>query len=236
MTEDEENEKLAIDQYFENDFTTPAEYDESGYDSENSDNSSTGSPDGAAEKPVYKSMYETLVEYLAETSISQTFQRRSNAKTLLFVETVGETEFRGMMTVVYVEANDYNPVNELGECLYITHIMTSPRRGGFFKTTLRRILDDTVNLKSVYVESIMSDRVEQSFVESGWKKAGRGNSVYIIKIEPQEPRGKKRKLDSTVGGKIRKSRKSRKSRKRRKSRKSKKVARLLRNRSGSRRR
>ena len=94
--------------------------------------------------------------------------KSKNSKVLLFEQTVNGTLYRGYIKLVYFDANAIRLYN-LGKCLYITHVIISPRKGNFLDPTLKEILQENTNkLDSIYIESIMSERVVEYFEENGW--------------------------------------------------------------------
>jgi hypothetical protein len=112
--------------------------------------------------------------------------KNRNAKTLLFSQSVNGMLYRGFMRVVYLDCSRFK---NLGKCLYITHIMISPRKGKFLNTDLKRILNDVSNIDSIYIESILSDKVLSSFIANGWTE---DNNSVLLKKSPSG--GKKRKM------------------------------------------
>ena len=142
--EEEDEEKLAVDQYFEDiniNETLP--------------------------------LYNVLFDYVTKTNISKIIHK--NVKDLLFSQIENGILYRGHIRVMYL---DYTWFKNLGKCLYITHVIISPRRGKFLNRDLKILLNE-LNIDSVYIESILSDKVLDSFVSNGGTKDN--NSVMILK-------------------------------------------------------
>jgi hypothetical protein len=142
--EEEDEEKLAVDQYFEDiniNETLP--------------------------------LYNVLFDYVTKTNISKI--KHKNVKDLLFSQIENGILYRGHIRVMYL---DYTWFKNLGKCLYITHVIISPRRGKFLNRDLKILLNE-LNIDSVYIESILSDKVLDSFVSNGGTKDN--NSVMILK-------------------------------------------------------
>jgi hypothetical protein len=95
----------------------------------------------------------------------------------LFAETIGGVRYRGHIQFNYLDCALFR---NLGNCLYITHIIIHPRRGNFFKPTLEKILYENDNIDTVFVEAIMSDKLLQSFEDDGWIITN--SSAFITKL------------------------------------------------------
>ena len=162
MTEEEE-EKSEVDSYFEA---------------------------NSEEEAVKKTLKEVLQEYVQTAELTtKSLDKSKNSKVLLFKQTVNGTLYRGFIKLVYFDASRlYN----LGKCLYITHVIVSPRKGNFLDPTLKEILQENTNkLDSIYIESIMSERVVEYFEENGWSVVG-GNNVFLKKAATGGRRKKKK--------------------------------------------
>ena len=102
-------------------------------------------------------------------------KKHKNLKLLLFAQTINDILYRGFVKVVYMDLTRFQ---NLGKCLYITHVIITPRKGRILDKELKRILNDMPNLlDSVYIESILSDKVLESFVSNDW--TAYNNSVFI---------------------------------------------------------
>ena len=141
---EEDEEKLAVDQYFED-----ININET------------------------LSLHDLLFDYVSKTNICKIKHR--NGKDLLFSQIENGILYRGHIKVMYL---DYTWFKNLNKCLYITHVIISPRRGKFLNRDLKILLNE-LNIDSVYIESILSDKVLDSFVSNGWIKDN--NSVMILK-------------------------------------------------------
>lgn len=118
------------------------------------------------------SLNNVLLDYLSITSISS--KKYINERELLFSQTENGILYRGYIRIMYLDCSRFK---NLKKCLYITHVITSPRRGKIMDRDLRRILNES-NIDSIYIESILSDKVLESFISKGWIK---DNSSVILK-------------------------------------------------------
>lgn len=123
-------------------------------------------------------LYETLTAFLANPS-----KRESE---LFFKQTKHGITYRG-----YLQLRCYRPPmrirgSTLGNCLYITHVLISPRRGKFFEPCLRRILDETSALDSLFIEAIRSDKIVEEMQRSGWQVVGE-NNIFLKKAPALDP-------------------------------------------------
>lgn len=119
-----------------------------------------------------QSLYNVLLNYLSTTAISS--KKYINEQELLFSQMENDILYRGYIKIMYLDCSRFK---NLKKCLYITHVIISPRRGKFMDRDLRRILNES-NIDSVYIESILSDKVLDSFISQGWIK---DNSNVILK-------------------------------------------------------
>lgn len=124
-----------------------------------------------------KSLYELLKIYLQNTKISNLKDKHYNLKTFLFTEKIDNILYRGHIRFNYMDCSKFK---NLGNCLYITHIMIYPRRGNFFKSTLKKILYENDNIDTIFIEAIMSEKVLKSFEDDKWIITD--NSAFITKL------------------------------------------------------
>jgi len=124
-----------------------------------------------------KPLKEVLDDYLERTPISA--RKYTNQEGLIFEQTKNGTLYRGYINVMYWNSGKLDRL-KLGNCLYITHVIISPRKGNILDETLKEVLNNP-NINSIYIESIMAEEVLQSFLRKGWTQAGVDNSVYLKK-------------------------------------------------------
>jgi len=136
-----------------------------------------------------KPLKEVLEDYLENTPISQ--RKSTNAEELIFAQTINGTLYRGYINVMYWNAGKFDRL-KLGNCLYITHVIISPRGGNILDQTLREVLNNP-KINSIYIEAIMSDEALASFIRKGWTADGYNNSVFLKKTS-----GGKRKRRRTI--------------------------------------
>jgi len=123
-----------------------------------------------------KPLQEALNDYLVETEVSPNKLR--NVREILFAQTVNGTLYRGFITVTFWNWNHGRvDRHRLGNCLYITHVMISPRGGNIIDVALKELNNPKIN--SIYIESIMAEEVIESFVRKGWTRDG--ENVYLKK-------------------------------------------------------
>jgi hypothetical protein len=125
-----------------------------------------------------KTLKEVLDDYLENTPISP--RKFRNEEDLIFSQTKNGILYRGYINVMYWNAGKLLDRFNLGNCLYITHVLISPRKGNILDETLKEVLNNP-KINSIYIESIMSDEVLESFLRKGWTQAGQDNSVYLKK-------------------------------------------------------
>ena len=125
-----------------------------------------------------KPLKEVLDDYLENTPISA--RKFANQEDLIFAQTKNGTLYRGYINVMYWNAGKFDRL-KLGNCLYITHVLISPRKGNILDETLKEVLNNP-KIDSIYIESIMADEVLESFLRKGWTQVGQENSVYLKKI------------------------------------------------------
>ena len=123
-----------------------------------------------------KPLKEVLDTYLESTPISQ--RKFTNAEDLIFAQTINGTLYRGYINVMYWNAGKFDRL-KLGNCLYITHVIISPRGGNVLDPTLREVLNNP-KINSIYIEAIMSDDALASFIRKGWTADGY-NNVFLKK-------------------------------------------------------
>lgn len=136
-------------------------------------------------------LYDVLRNFLDTTPISSMMHKHKNINLLLFAETINGVLYRGYIKAVYM---DLTRLKNLGKCLYITHVIISPRKGNILDRDLKRILHDAPNVDSIFIESILSDKVLNSFVSKGWTLDNYSNNVFIKKV----PGGGKKKTKRTT--------------------------------------
>lgn len=122
------------------------------------------------------SLYELLTSYLQNIKIVRMIDKHNKMKDSLFIKKDNKNLYRGFIRYNYIDCSNFQ---NLGNCLYITHIMIYPRRGDFFKPTLKKILYENDNIDSIFIEAILSDKVLQSFIDNGWNIIN--NSCFITK-------------------------------------------------------
>jgi hypothetical protein len=144
MSDEEEIEKQAVDEYFEDIHETLP-------------------------------LYNVLYDYVTTTPISKI--KHKNAQDLFFAQTENGVFYRGHIRAMYL---DYTWFKNLGKCLYITHVIISPRRGQFLHRSLRQLFNE-LPMDSVYIESILSQKVLDSFVSKGWTQDNNNNSVILFR-------------------------------------------------------
>lgn len=136
-----------------------------------------------------KTLKEVLDDYLEDTQISA--RKFTNEEGLIFAQTKNSTLYRGYINVMYWNAGKFDRL-KLGNCLYITHVVISPRKGNILDETLKEVLNNP-KINSIYIESIMADEVLESFLGKGWTQAGQDNSVYLKKTSGGKRKTHKRK-------------------------------------------
>jgi len=131
----------------------------------------------ASEPSDIKTLKEVLDDYLENTQVSA--RKFTNEEDLIFSQTKNGTLYRGYINVMYWNFGKLDRL-KLGNCLYITHVIISPRKGNILDETLKEVLNNP-KINSIYIESIMADEVLESFLRKGWTQAGQDNSVYLKK-------------------------------------------------------
>jgi hypothetical protein len=130
-------------------------------------------------------LYLVLSNYLQSTPISSMMNKDKNEETLVFKQTINGVLYRGFIKVNYLDCSRFKKLNR---CLYITHVIITPRKGKILDTELKRLLNDMTNIDSIFIESILSDKVIDSFSSNGWTIDG--DNAFIKKTSTG---GKKRK-------------------------------------------
>jgi hypothetical protein len=127
------------------------------------------------------SLQEVLNDYIDRTPVNKTMNKERNQEELLFAQVVNDTLYRGYIRVMYWDWSRKRP-HPFPNCLYITHMMITPRGGNLLDTALKQVIHNP-KVDTIYIESIMSDDLLAKFQDKGWTVDGYSNNVYLKKPE-----------------------------------------------------